>query len=67
MMKIKGDTIKDNKTLLSGRLYKIDACRTIVFEEKGTNDLVNINFKIESYISEEQGEKFVYDLDVACS
>ena len=27
-MKIKGDTIKDNKRLLSGRLYRIDISRT---------------------------------------
>lgn len=45
-MRIKGDTIKDNKTLLSGRLYRINTCRTIVFEEKDTNDVVNINFEI---------------------
>lgn len=45
-MKIKGDTIKENKKLLSGRLYRVDTCRTIVFEEKDTNDIVNINFAI---------------------
>ena len=45
-MKIKGDTIKENKELLSGRLYRITACRTIIFEEKDTDDIVNINFEI---------------------
>lgn len=46
MMKIKGDTVKDNKRLLSGRLYRIDISRTIVFEEKDTDDVVHINFHI---------------------
>ena len=45
-MKIKGDTVKDNKRLLSGRLYRIDISRTIVFEEKDTDDVVHINFHI---------------------
>ena len=45
-MKIKGDTVKDNKRLLSGRLYRIDISRTIVFEEKDTDDVVHINFQI---------------------
>lgn len=43
-MKIKGDKIKDNTALLPGRLYRIDISRTIVFEEKDTNDIVNINY-----------------------
>ena len=45
-MKIKADTIKENKGLLSGRLYAVDKCRTIIFEEQGTNDVVYIDFKI---------------------
>lgn len=45
-MKIKGDTIKENKELLSGRLYRVDTSRTIIFEEKSTNDVVNIDFCI---------------------
>lgn len=46
-MKIKGDTIKENKELTSGRLYRVDACRTIVFEEKDTEDMVRIDFFIK--------------------
>lgn len=47
-MKIKGDHIKDNKKLLSGRLYKIKATRTIIFEEQETNDIVYIHFHIQN-------------------
>lgn len=47
-MKIKGDTIKDNRALLSGRLYRVNTCRTIVFEEKDTKDVVNINYEIKA-------------------
>ena len=46
-MKIKGDTVKEGKNLSSGRLYRINSCRKIVFEETKTNDLVNINFSIQ--------------------
>ena len=45
-MKIKGDKVKDNKALLSGRLYRINESRTIVFEEKETKDEVRIIFCI---------------------
>lgn len=45
-MKIKGDTIKENGILLSGRLYRIRADRTVVFEEKETGDMVHIHFFI---------------------
>lgn len=45
-MKIKGDNVKENKPLLSGRLYRITTCRTIIFEEKETQDIVNIHFSI---------------------
>jgi len=48
-MKIKGDTIKENKELLSGRLYKIDKCRKVIFEEKDTKDIVYINFAIKDH------------------
>lgn len=48
-MKIKGDKVKDNKPLLSGRLYRIDENRTIVFEEKETGDIVNIVFSINNH------------------
>ena len=44
-MKIKGDKIIENRTLLAGRLYTIDRSRTIVLEEE-TDDVVNIIFCI---------------------
>lgn len=47
-MKIKGEIIKKGSKLCSGRLYKVDKSRTIVFEEKGTNDIVNINFLLDA-------------------
>lgn len=46
-MKIKGDTIKKDKPLSSGRLYTVNGSRTITFEEKETDDVVNINFEIK--------------------
>ena len=48
-MKIKGDTVKDNKRLLSGRLYRIDISRTIVFEEKDTDDVVHPTRSASAY------------------
>lgn len=47
-MKIKGDIIKENKKLFSGRLYTVDKSGTIVFEEKETNDVVYINYEIKN-------------------
>lgn len=48
-MKIKGDKVKDNKPLLSGRLYRLDESRTVIFEEGETGDVVNIIFTIGNH------------------
>ena len=48
-MKIKGDKVKDNKPLLSGRLYRLDESRTVIFEERETGDVVNIIFTIGNH------------------
>lgn len=72
-MKIKGTTIRDNTNLQSGRLYRIDANRTITFEEKETNDVVDITFCLDSgqygiygneykppFIEDKGGKKQIY-------
>ena len=46
-MKIKGDTIKDPAALLSGRLYRVYSDKTIILEERETDDVVHIHFLIK--------------------
>ncbi|MCH5344849.1 MAG: hypothetical protein J1E64_12500 [Acetatifactor sp.] len=46
-MKIKGNKIIEGKELQSGQLYRVETCRTIIFDEKETNDVVNINFCLQ--------------------
>ena len=45
-MKLKGETLREDKAAEPGRLYKIGACRTIVLEESDTDDIVYIHFDI---------------------
>lgn len=45
-MKIRGEKIRDNEKLLRGRLYRLISSRVVVFEEKDTKDIVNLNFII---------------------
>lgn len=47
-MKIKGQTIREGKELLPGTLYRTVTPATIVFTEKDTNDIVNINFQTKN-------------------
>ena len=46
-MKIKGDKIREGQILSKGRLYRVTSCQTIEFEEKDTNDIVNIIFLLQ--------------------
>ena len=46
-MKIKGNKIREGKELQSGQLYTVETSRTIIFEEKDTNDIVNIKFCLQ--------------------
>lgn len=45
-MKIKGNRIKEGKSLERGKLYTVSRNREILFEEKETNDRVNIVFSL---------------------
>lgn len=46
-MKIKGNKIREGKELQANQLYRVETCRSIVFEEKNTNDVVNIHFHLK--------------------
>ncbi len=60
-MKIKGHIIRENKALLSGRLYEVTCSRTIVFAEKSTNDIVPIHFCIKDHQYGIYGNEFKPD------
>lgn len=45
-MRIKGDTIRENRQVLPGRLYRVEKSRTLNFEEQETDDAVEIMFHI---------------------